>query len=499
MGMTTKKRLVIFILVLMIILLGLTGVLLYNSEIRTKKHIVPTSTPVQIDLPDTDAIAQRFSRALQFKTISYQDEAKNNWEEYTNFIQYLASAFPLVHAHLTREIVNGYSLLYTWQGSNPSLPPALIIAHYDVVPVEEATESQWKYPPFSGAIADGYIWGRGALDVKCNVLGTLEAVEFLLQQNFQPQRTILIGFGHDEEVGGRNGARKIAELLRERNIQPEFSLDEGMSITKGLIPGVQGLVALVGVAEKGYLSLELATTTAGGHSSNPHRLNSIGILSRAIYRLERNPMPARLAGPIYWMLSDLAPHMDFPMRFVCSNLWLFSPILKHVFANIPSANAGIRTTFAPTIFHAGEKENVIPATAKAVVNIRMLPGDTKYDVINYVIQTIDDPNVEIREFSPEKTDEASPVADIHSIGYQLIVQSIRQIWGDIPIAPSLTLGGTDSINYIGLVKNTFRFQPLIFTEEELSWIHSANERIHIEQYFNAIRFYIQMIKNTASG
>ncbi|MCX8066034.1 MAG: M20 family peptidase [Candidatus Hydrogenedentes bacterium] len=489
------KRLLLWaVFTSIVIIVIIASIILFNTGLAKRSAPDITLTVSKEISLDEEKISHNLSKAIQIKTISHQDKEKTNWEEFNKFIRFLEDTFPNAHSTLKREIINSYALLFTWEGKQPAISPTLLIAHYDVVPAEESTEHLWKYPPFSGAIAEGFVWGRGTLDVKCNVIGIMEAVEFLIKQGFTPKRTILISFGHDEEVGGRDGALAVATTLKSRGIIPEFSLDEGMAITKGIIPGIATPVALIGIAEKGYLSLELSVTTSGGHSSNPPRETTIGTLAKAILAIERNPMPAKVAGPIRIMLEKLAPYMDFEMRLVCSNLWLFSPFLKYAFENIPSANAGIRTTFAPTLFHAGEKENVLPSHASAVVNVRMLPGDSKDKVIAYIKDIIKDPMVKIKEYSPEKTDEASPISDINSEGYEIISQTIKQVWGDIPIAPSLTLGGTDSANYKDTVRHLYRFQPLKFTQEELNLIHNINERIEIKNYLKAIEFYIRLIE-----
>jgi len=490
-----KKYFVYSVFIVFFITLILTGVVLFRTEQALWKKATPAKGKESISLADKQEYAQRLAKALTFKTISFQEAEKNNWEEYKNFIQYLEETFPQVHTTLKRDIVNEYSLLFTWEGKNPSISPALFLAHYDVVPVEQETEDQWKYPPFAGVVAEDYIWGRGAIDVKCGVIGLLESVNYWVQQGYQPERTLLFAFGHDEEVGGRNGAKKIAELLKERGMFPEFSLDEGMAINEGIIPGIDSPVALIGIAEKGYLSLELSVTTQGGHSSVPTDKTAIGILANAICKIEQNPMPAKLAGPMRWMLEDLSPYMNFHMRMVCANLWLFESILTNIFSSIPNVDAALRTTFAPTLFYAGEKENVLPTNARTVINIRLFPGDTTEKVTEYIRKIINNNRIQIKQFSPEKTDEASPVSDRNGEGYKAITNTIREVWGDIPIACALTLGGTDSVNYVGVAKNLYRFQPLKFTSEDLKLIHGINERLQIDNYMNGIEFYIRILKN----
>ncbi len=236
---------------------------------------------------------------------------------------YLVRKFPKVHQALKRDIVGEYSLVYTWPGREAGLAPILLLGHLDVVPVEPGTEGGWAHPPFAGTIADGYIWGRGAMDFKMAVVGTLEAIEALLAEGFAPRRTVMLAFGHDEEIGGRNGAEQIATMLEQQGVRPEFILDEGMAVILGMVPGVDSPIACVGIAEKGYVSLELIATAEGGHSSLPPRQTTVGILASAIHALEAHPMPGHVDGPVGKMFEFLGPEMPIGPRVVLSNLWLF--------------------------------------------------------------------------------------------------------------------------------------------------------------------------------
>ena len=254
-------------------------------------HIAPTPPPSAEKLQlDQDEIVTRLSEAIQFKTISFESGTESNTDPFRDFHAFLAKSFPRVHAQLTREVVNDYSLLYTWKGKDDRLKPILLMAHIDVVPVDPDSEKLWTHAPFSGKVADGYVWGRGTMDDKVSVLGILEAVEKLLADGFQPQCTVYLAFGHDEEIGGQQGAAKIAALLSQRNVQPEFVLDEGSAITDGIIPGVAAPVAMIGIGEKGDLSLQLTVTSPGGHSSLPPSESAIGILSRAIDKVETHAL-----------------------------------------------------------------------------------------------------------------------------------------------------------------------------------------------------------------
>ena len=278
---------------LTLLLTALFGVLIALMVIRTmtftsRQLRPPTAEKLQLD---QDEIVTRLSEAIQFKTISFESGTESNTDPFRDFHAFLAKSFPRVHAQLTREVVNDHSLLYTWKGKDDRLKPILLMAHMDVVPVDPDSEKLWTHAPFSGQVADGYVWGRGTMDDKVSVLGILEAVEKLLADGFQPQCTVYLAFGHDEEIGGQQGAAKIAALLSQRDVQPEFVLDEGSAITDGIIPGVAAPVAMIGIGEKGDLSLQLTVTSPGGHSSLPPSESAIGILSRAIDKVENTRFP----------------------------------------------------------------------------------------------------------------------------------------------------------------------------------------------------------------
>jgi carboxypeptidase PM20D1 len=296
---------------------------------------------------DAARVAGNLSRVLQFETVVYQDSSEFDATPFRDLHAYLEATFPSVYAELDVETVNGLSLLYKWQGTEPGLEPILLMAHQDVVPAVDA--AAWSYPPFSGASADGFVWGRGALDVKSSVVGILEAVDYLLKQDYRPQRTIYVAFGHDEEVGGHGGAAQIAELLRSRGVHFDYVLDEGGAVVDGVVPDVAVPVAMVGIAEKGYVTLELSIEREGGHSSMPPPHTAVGELSSAIVELERTPFPPQteFAERLFYYI---APHLPFPRRMIVSNLWAFKPVVVRLLRANRETNALIRTTTAATIF-----------------------------------------------------------------------------------------------------------------------------------------------------
>ncbi|MDA2920118.1 M20 family peptidase [Desulfobacterota bacterium AH_259_B03_O07] len=466
-------------------------VLIRATSFKSKQvRVEPVS-----DFPlNTEQIADRLSKAIQFETISYQEPAKLEKKEFIGLQNYIEKTFPKVHTTLSKKVIGDYSLLYTWEGNAIDLKPILLMGHLDVVPVKSETVDDWTHPPFSGSIADGYIWGRGAMDVKVSVLSILEAVEILLEQGFQTHRTIYLAFGHDEEVGGSNGAREIATLLQSREVKLEYVLDEGGMITEGIIPGIYDPIALVGIAEKGYVSIELSVEAKGGHSSMPPKQTALGILSTAITKLEKNQFPAKLTGPARRLLEYIGPEQDFPNKVFSANLWLFSSLVKRQLGSSPATNALIRTTTAPTMFEGSDKENILPSEASAVVNFRILPGQSINDVIDHVRNTIDDPRINLRLLNLQI--EPSIASDVESPIFNLIQTTIHEIFPDVLVTPWLVVGATDSRYYAELTNNIYRFIPIRIGPEDASRFHGLNERISISDYENCVRFFTQLIRNS---
>ena len=442
-------------------------------------------------------IAEHLAKAIQFRTISDQDPKQFDKKEFLGFSQYLEQVFPKIHSTLIKEVVGGYSLLYTWEGQPGGLKPILFMGHMDVVPVEPGTEDNWTHPPFGGRIAGGYIWGRGAMDDKVSVLGMLEAVEMLLTEGFHPSRTVYLAFGHDEEVGGAMGAAKIASLLRSRGVELEYILDEGGAITYGILPGVSAPVALVGIAEKGYVSVELAVQSQGGHSSMPPKHTAIGILSTAVHNLERNQFPAEIRGATGKLFEYVGPEMPLTERMVYANLWLFGWLVERQLVASSWTNALVRTTTAATMFQGGVKENVLPTKVRAVVNFRILPGDSIQDVIDRVRKTIGDPQIEITPLK-KVLSEPSTVSATESSNFKALHRTIRQVFPDVLVAPWLVVGATDSRHYAKLTDNIYRFVPIRMGPDDMRRFHGTDERISVEDYEQCVRFFLQFIRNSHS-
>lgn len=477
-------------------LAALLLIILAVVAVRTTLFRSKQSQPARPAAPaiEVEAAAHRLSGAVQIPTVSGLDDAMIDFRQFKRFHEYLETSFPLMHSTLAKEVVNEYGLLYTWKGSDTTLKPVLMLAHQDVVPV---SEDGWKHPPFSGDIADGYIWGRGTLDDKGSLMGILEAVEHLIGTGFRPSRSIVLAFGFDEEVGGRKGAAKTAELLKSRGQKFEFVIDEGGAATRGMVPGVTDWVALIGTAEKGYLSLELSVESTGGHAAQPPRETAAGIVATAVARLQAKPFPARLTGPATALFSYLGPHMPLAKKMAFANMWLFAPVIKGQLAARPVTDASIRTTTAPTMLSGSAQDNVLPMLATAIINFRLLQGDSIHSVTERVRAVIADPRVRVSPVT-KNTFEPSPASPTGSTNFKLLARTIRETLPGTLAAPTLVLARTDSTYFTGLSPDCYRFVPERIPAEELSSIHGINERVSIESYGEMISFYIRLLQNSCT-
>ena len=483
-----------------LLLLVLASIVIARTFLVSSKQVAPL--PPSAGKIDSAKATRDLSGAIPFQTISWEqggtpEQKKATQEAFAGFHSYLEKTFPPVYAKLQHETVGAYNLLFTWQGSNSSLKPMLLMGHQDVVPIEAGTEPKWTHPPFSGAIAEDMIWGRGTMDDKVTVVGVLEAVDALLAENFQPQRTVYLAFGQDEEIGGLQGAELIGQLLKSRGVEIEFLQDEGGLITKGMVPGVSAPVAVIGTSEKGYLSLVLSVDTEGGHSSMPPKASSIGILSDAVHRIETHPMPPHIRGPVSQFLDYAAGSASFPLNAVFKNMWLFAPLVQRVLASSPDTNALLRTTAAPTIFRAGEKDNIMPSRAEAVVNFRILPGDTIASVTEHVREVVRDPRVKLKPISGEPPTEPSKQSSPESPNFKRLQRTLTQIYPDAVSVPFVYIAASDTKHYASITRDVYRFLPILADTADLERIHGTNERIGVHNFAKAVQYYAELIRNAA--
>ncbi|WP_066961672.1 M20 family peptidase [Microbulbifer sp. Q7] len=458
---------------------------------------------------DVDAAVKRLSKAVQFPTISNQDRADFDVKAFEGYHTFLEQAYPNVHKTLKREKLGKprpYSLLYTWEGKDPSLPPAVFMAHQDVVPIAEESRDQWKHEPFSGAIADGYIWGRGVLDDKNQIHAILEAAEMKIKEGFQPARTLYFVFGHDEEVGGPEGAKHVVDVLEQRGLKEiAFVIDESAPLIPNLFPGIEENSALIGIAQKGYMSLELSVNGEGGHSSQPPEHSNIGILAEAITKLENAQFPYKINKAVRYQYRFMGPELPKEKQAMYKAVAygddgktteLEQKFIEEM-AEDQVTRAMLHTTIAVTMFNAGIKDNVLPPSATAVVNFRIAPEDSKESVIAHVKKAIDDDRISIKDISASTP--PTNVADPHGDGYKLLEKTIRQTWGnDLIVSPFFVIGGSDSKHF-----QARPFAPNVYTitgiqlesTKEFAGFHGVNERILVDEYGRSIAFFYQLMNN----
>lgn len=476
-----------------LVVLLLAGILV----VRTLRVPAPApaalagSSPITVD---EAAAAGRLAGAVRFATVSYGSGAPIDTAAFLGLHQYLATTFPLTHSTLVRETVAGLSLLYTWHGIDTTLAPVVLMGHLDVVPVPKPNLPEWTHQPFSGDVAEGFVWGRGTLDDKTTVLSIFEAIEGLLAKGFRPARTVYLTFGHDEEVGGLYGARAIVALLVSRGVKPALVLDEGGFMTKGLLPGLNGRTAIIGIAEKGYLSLKLRAVAQGGHSSMPTGRTAVGALSRAVAALEADPFPSSLGGPTRGTLEAMAPYAPFLQRIVMANLWLTAPLVERSMSRLPLGAALLHTTTSPTMLTAGVKDNVLPPEATAVVNFRIISGETVASVTDRVRRVINDSQVVVEPLDSAHVDP-SPVSDLNSSAYRLISETIRGMapGEQLPVLPYLVMGGTDAKFWGAHTDRAFRFLAVPLGDGDLARVHGVNERIAVSGYATSVSFFARLL------
>lgn len=465
-------------LVLLIIILVIKTFL--NKEIPVGKMTFPE---VKIDINKT---ANKLSGAIKIKTIGYDDITKTDLNAFKEFALFLKKSYPQVHKKMHREIINGSSILYHWKGKYSEKKPALYCAHIDVVPVEDGTENDWKYPPFSGAIKEGAVWGRGSQDIKNQLIALLEAAELLIAAGFIPERDIYFAFGHDEETRRNDGADKIAEYLKNKKISLEYVLDEGGCVIDNGVAGIKRPVAFIGIAEKGFVNIRLTVKGEGGHSSMPPEHTAAGLISRAINRIESNPRPLVMTEPVLKMFHALSPSMPFVNRLFLSNLWIFSPLFKRIFSKTASGAAFLRTTTAATMLEGSGAPNVLPLNASAVINARIMHGENSDMLLLHIKKVINDDSVAIEM---NQVYEPSKISPIDSYSFDSISKSIQTIWTESIITPYLVVGGTDSRKYEELTDCVYRFTPYRLDNSEMKQMHGTNEHISLKNLEDSVRFY----------
>ncbi|MGW0180095.1 M20/M25/M40 family metallo-hydrolase [Nocardia sp. NPDC003345] len=456
--------------------------------------------------PVDDATAERLAVALRCVTVSREEVARdaNGGEvrmdlghtrpaeydldvEFGRLEAHLEESFPLVHADLELEKF-GHSRLYTWRGTDPSRTAAILLAHQDVVPAGDPPA--WTHPPFAGVVDDEFIWGRGAIDDKSRVLAILEAVEAALAAGERPRHTVYLAFGHDEEVFGDSGAVLMAARLRELGVRADLLLDEGGVITDGIVDDVRVPVATIMLGEKGYATIRLSVSDKGGHSSMPGKQTAVGRLSRAVGRIQDHPMPLRVTPVVTDMLARLRPHLPPTKRRLVGLAGFAAPVIGRIMAATPQTESLVRTTTAPTVIRGGVKANVLPQQAEALVNFRILPGDSVESVLAHCRRTVRDPEVRIEAVG--MSSEPSPTTT-PGPGFELIARITRQVVPGAAVTTGLVPGATDSRHYDDLAETRCNFAPIRLTATDLERIHGNDERLSRVNYARLIDFNRRLV------
>lgn len=487
--MKLVKKTFLFALILLVILVGY---ILFNTfTVKSRQLSIAAVDKIEINSKSID----HFVKAIQIRTVSPENIQDFDSLQFDQFNAFLKTTYPLTDSLLAPKTFNNYSHLYHWEGTDTALKPVILLGHIDVVPVIKENRVYWKEDPFGGLIKQDTIWGRGCIDDKIGVIGIMEAVEHLLKQGYKPKRDLYIALGHDEEISGVLGAKTIASYLKTQGVEAEYIMDEGGTIASGMIPGIDKDVALIGTAEKGFVSLELSIEIEGGHASMPAKETSIDVLSNAIVKLKKNPPPATLSGPIEGFIDFMGPEMPFINKMAFANKSIFKKMIIGIYESFPEGNALVRTTTSPTIFNSGVKENVIPLSAKAIVNFRIISGSSVEDVVGHVKTVINDERITIGKKA--FLSDPSKVSDVESNGFKKISKTIGEIYPEALVSPFLVVAATDARHYEDISDQIFRFLPIRINKSNVNSLHGLNERIAVSELEDGIRFYVQLIKNSS--
>lgn len=469
----------------LLILLGIVVLLLLVAVARTL--LMPSLTSEYV-APEADdyamELAQKLSKMIQCDTTSHANVYEP--EKFDAFHKVLEELFPLVHEKLEKTDIDG-NLLYYWKGKS-SEKPILLMSHQDVVPAE----GEWKHEPFSGDIADGKVWGRGAADTKCSLMAFFQAVEELLEQGYTPACDVYLASSCTEEWAG-DGAPKIVNELKRRGVELFLLCDEGGTIISEPVGGIKGNYAMVGIFEKGKADVKFTARSNGGHASTPTKNTPIPRLAAFVHSVEtRSPFKKKFSPEVTAMFEKLAPYAPFPLKLVFGNLWLFAPILKEVMGSI-SAQAGamLQTTIAFTTQTGSDACNVLPQEATLGANMRFIPHQGMEESLAIIRTLAEKYGLEMEVIH---ANDFTPAADIHGEAYHKVEQAIEKAFPGLPVSPYVMTGATDTQFYQGVCKSCLRFAPVIYGPEQMKGMHGLNENIEYNCLPGAVRFYENLIR-----
>lgn len=470
------------------IIVGLLALLILVLVIRAlafKPKGEPLPEPMAVEF-DREKAIEHFVEMIRCKTVSSHNPELQDEKEFEKFRDLLKATYPHVHKECPPQRIGPSGLLFHWKGKSDK-EPSVLMSHYDVVTADEAS---WQKPPFAGVIEDGVLWGRGTLDTKGTLLGVMESVEAAIKKGFVPQNDVYLSFAGDEEIAG-SSAPMIVDELEKRGIRPALVVDEGGAVVENIFPGVSTPCALIGVGEKGLMEIELKVKSTGGHASAPPKHGPLGKVAQAVVDVENHPFPGRLTPPVAGMFDTLGRHSSFLFRLVFANQWLFLPLLKKMGTRLGDEfNAMLRTTCAFTMAEASDATNVLPPHAKVIANMRLVGGDTPDSAIQYIKDTVKNPEVEVTMLNGMNP---SIFSDTSSAGYAKLKKAILQTWGDVLVSPYLMIACSDSRHFCRISDKVMRFSAMALSKEERGLIHGHNERIPTEKALTTIEFYIRLV------
>ena len=469
-------------------LLGLLALFIAVVVVRTLLFRPAPPRPVP-DAPvsvDRDKIIADMADMVRCRTVSYRDHALEDTAEFDKFRALLQERFPRIHATATLHHLGRNGLLYHIVGASDA-QPTVLMAHYDVVPVEEG----WSRPAFDAVIEDGMMWGRGTLDTKCSLCGVVEALEQLLGEGYTPKNDLYLSFSGEEEIDGTS-CPAIVSYLEEHGVKPALVLDEGGAVVEKVFPGVEGRCALIGIAEKGGLNLKFTLNTHGGHAATPPVHTVLGRLSRAILRIQKHPFHFQLTRPAREMFDTLGRHSNFLYRMIFANLWCFGPALDLVGRlSGGELNAMMRTTVAPTRMQGSNAYNVLPSHAYFTTNIRLLGTDTIDSAVAYLNKVVDDEGIRIDVVGGMNP---SICSDTTCDAWDTITTAVAQTWPDAIVSPYLMMACSDSRHYCRITDRVYRFSPMYLPKELRGLIHGDDERIPLDALVQTVEFYVRLLK-----
>lgn len=507
------------IVILLFVFLALILLLIVRTYTYKFKKIESNSNNKEVvNTAPSEKSVRRFVGGIRIPTISNESYEETHFKPFDEFMKYLADSYPQVYKVMDTDTINKYGMTFHWKGKNRNLKPILFLSHYDVVPVVgydpstaiptdtifrltdkplppiHAYAEEWDYPPFSGAVANGRIYGRGTLDMKCMLFALMEGADNLITEGFQPERDIWFAFGHDEEVSGRQGALRIADYFKNRGMDFDAVYDEGGIIAApgSAIESIKAPLGLVGVGEKGFLTLRLTVKGMGGHSSMPPKKSSLVYAAEIIEKLNSAQFPAQIITPIETFFDNIGNEMGFFSRMAIANQWLLKPLLLGTMEKSPASNALVRTTTAITMAKGSDAPNVLSSEAEVTVNFRILPGDSVSGVIQHVKKICEGYDIGMEVISQR---EPSGISPVNVRGFEIIQEEVAKIYPEAIVSSYITIGGTDSYKYQAVSNDIYRFMPLYLNQYEQRTIHNENEYISLENFGKIQWYFKELMKN----